>query len=94
MPLPTMYTFNAIMTAIETSVITATTDTNVYFTRYAYSQIVTNSNGQIPFTALPVMFVNTINMSVGFYNYAALAFPFVATDYTAATDWYVYSLPT
>ena len=93
MTLPTEYTFAAIMAAIIAKSITSTTDVNVYITRYAYSQIVVNSNGQIPFTNLPVLSVSIIDFSMGFFNYTPATFPFVATDFTAATDWYVYTLP-
>jgi hypothetical protein len=94
MPLPTEYTFNAIMAAIIAKTITTTSDVNIYITRYAYSQIIVNSNGQIPYTNLPVMSVNAINFSVGFFNYTPIIFSFEASDFTTATDWIVYTPPT
>jgi hypothetical protein len=92
--IPTEYTFNAIMLDIISQAITTTTNVQVYITRYAYSQIVVNSNGQIPFTNLPVLSVSIIDFSVGFFNYTPANFSFIATDFTSANDWYVYTPPT
>jgi hypothetical protein len=93
MPGPTLYTFQNIMTAIFTGSITNTSDIKILVTREAYSNIITNSNGQLSNIVLPIMAVSTINFDVAYYNYAPY-FPFVVSDFITAADWLVYTLPT
>jgi hypothetical protein len=90
----TEYTFQTIIAAIISKTITSTTDVNVYISRLAYINIVTASLGQIPALNLPVISVSIIDFVFNFYNYTPSTFPFVATDFTTATDWVVYTLPT
>lgn len=89
----TEYTFQNIMIAIATSAVTTTSDVQVYITRQAYANIITNSSGQIPFIVLPVISVSIIDFAFNLFNYASCSFPFVATDFTTATDWILYTLP-
>jgi hypothetical protein len=89
----TLYTFQNIMIAIASSSVTSTSNTSVYITRQTYANLVANSSGQLPFLVLPIISVNTIDFAFNLYNYASCSFPFVATDFTTATDWLVYTLP-
>lgn len=89
----TLYTFQTLMADIQDGSVTTTSDVQVLITRQAYSNIITNSNGQISYVALPIMAVNIINFSVSYFNNAP-NFPFVVNDFTTATDWLVYTLPT
>lgn len=86
-------TFQQIMIKIINGTITTTSDTNVYITRQTYINILDNSSGQIPFISLPVLSVNIIDFVFNLYNYAACSFPFIASDFTTATDWVQYILP-
>jgi hypothetical protein len=89
----TLYTFQNIMTAISNGSITTNSSTNILVTRQAYSNIITNSNGQISSVQLPIIAVNIINNSVFYFNNSP-AFPFVVNDFITASDWLVYTLPT
>lgn len=81
------------MTAISNGSITTNSSTNILVTRQAYSNIITNSNGQISSVQLPIIAVNIINNSVFYFNNSP-AFPFVVNDFITASDWLVYTLPT
>lgn len=89
----TTYTFQQIMTDIGNSTITTTSNTQIYISRQEYINLVTNSSGNISFINLPIISVSIINFNVSYFNFNP-AFPFVLTDFTAATDWVTYTLPT
>lgn len=89
---PTLYTFQGIMTAISVGTITSDYDIKILITREAYSDIITNSNGQISNYQLPLIAVSIINNSVYYYNYSP-DFPFILSDFIDADDWLVYTLP-
>lgn len=86
------YTFQTIMTNIGDSTITTTSNTQIYITRQAYIDIVTNSNGEIPAINLPIMSISIINFTVSYFNFNP-AFPFVLNDFTTETDWVTYIFP-
>lgn len=87
------YTFQEIMTNIGDLSITTTTSTQIYITRQAYVDIITNSNGNIAPINLPLMAINIINFTVTYFNFNPV-FPFILTDFTTATDWTTYIIPT
>lgn len=89
----TTYTFQTIMTDIGNSSITTTSATQIYITRQAYVNIITNSSGNISSINLPLMAINIIDFNVSYFNFNP-AFPFILTDFTVATDWVTYILPT
>jgi len=89
----TMYTFQTIMTDIGNGSITTTSATQIYITRQAYLNIITNSSGNISFINLPIIAVSIINFNVTYFNFNP-EFPFIVTDFTTATDWVTYILPT
>lgn len=81
------------MLAIETGSITTTSNINILITRQSYSNIILNSAGNLSNIILPVIAVSIIDFTVYYFNQSP-SFSFVATDFTAATDWIVYTLPT
>ncbi len=89
----TTYTFQEIMTNIGDSTITTTSSTQILISRQEYINILANSSGNISFINLPIMAVNIVNFSVSYFNYNP-SFPFVLTDFTVASDWVTYTLPT
>lgn len=89
----TTYTFQAIMTGIGNNSITSTSNNQIYITRQAYITLITNSSGNISFINLPLISVSIIDFNVTYFNFNP-AFPFVLTDFTTATDWVTYTLPT
>lgn len=89
----TTYTFQQIMTNIGNNTITTTSDTQILISRQEYIDIITNSSGNISAINLPIISVNIINFNVSYFNFN-LSFPFVLTDFTTATDWVTYTLPT
>lgn len=89
----TTYTFQNILMDIGNNSITTTNNNQIYITRQAYITLITNSAGNISFINLPLMSVNIINYDVTYFNFNP-SFPFVLTDFTTATDWVTYTLPT
>ncbi len=89
----TTYTFQQIMTNIGDGTITTTSNTQILISRQEYIDIVTNSNGNISFVNLPIMAVSIVNLNVSYFNYNP-SFPFILTDFTVASDWVTYTLPT
>lgn len=89
----TTYTFQTILTDIGNGSITTTNNNALYITRQEYITLITNSSGNISFINLPLMAVSIINFNVTYFNFNP-SFPFVLTDFTTATDWVTYTLPT
>lgn len=88
----TTYTFQEIMTFIGAKIITTNSATNLYITRQAYIDIITNSEGNISNINLPIMSISIINFTVSYFNFNP-AFPFVVTDFTDVDDWVTYIIP-
>lgn len=89
----TTYTFQQIMTDIGNSSITTTSNNQIYITRQEYVTLITNSSGNISYINLPLMSISIVNFSVSYFNFNP-SFPFILTDFTTATDWVTYLLPT
>lgn len=81
------------MADIGDGTITSTNNNQIYITRQEYITLITNSSGNISFINLPLISVSIINFSVTYFNFNP-AFPFILSDFTTATDWVTYTLPT